>query len=261
MWNKKAAILLLFIAIIGAFFLFVAYRWWQWAGVSAVSRGEQVARDMGCFACHGQGGIHGIPNPRSEEESVPSWDGGTVMMYVENEKEIREWILDGVPKRLKQEHAEHHHGDKEDKPLISMPAYRGKISEKELDDLVAYFKAVSWYNTPEESKARKGRSVALKHGCFSCHGPEGRGNISNPGSLKGYIPPWDGPDFPELVKSEDELREWILDGSIGRFRKNPIANQFLENQQIKMPGYRDVLTQEELEHLMTYILSLRKKIK
>ena len=106
-------------------------------------------------------------------------------MYVENEEEIREWILDGIPKRLKEERADQLDKTDELGPLIAMPAYRGKLSKKELEDLVAYFKAVSWYQTPADPVARAGRSVAQKQGCFSCHGPEGRGNISNPGSLKG----------------------------------------------------------------------------
>lgn len=264
MWKKHAVkkilLLLGLIAIGGGAALFGAYRWWQWAGVSAVTRGERVAQKLGCFACHGPGAIRGILNPGSEVENVPSWDGGTVMMYVENEEEIREWILDGMPKRLKEE--DHHHGEKEHgHPLIAMPAFRGKLSGQELDDLVAYFKAVSWFQAPSDSQARAGRDVAQKYGCFGCHGPEGRGNNPNPGSLKGYIPPWDGPDFPELVRDEAELREWILDGDIGRFRKNPLANAFIQRQKIKMPGYREVLSKKEIDQLVAYIGWLRENIK
>jgi hypothetical protein len=32
------------------------------------------------------------PNPGSEEGTVPAWAGGTAMMYLQNEGEIREWI-------------------------------------------------------------------------------------------------------------------------------------------------------------------------
>lgn len=240
------------------FALLAAYRWWQYKGVSAVSRGEQVARQMGCFSCHGPMGMKGIPNPGSDVQEVPSWDGGNVMMYVENENDIREWILYGMPNRLKEEHAHHHHDEEDKGPLLTMPSYKGKLSEQELDDLIAFYKAVAWYEQPEDSEAAAGRRLAQKQGCFSCHGPEGRGNISNPGSLKGYIPSWDGPDFPELVKNNQELREWILDGSIGRFRKNPIGNQFLKRQQIKMPAYRGVLTKQEINQLIQYIHWLRK---
>jgi hypothetical protein len=49
-------------------------------------RGAQLAEELGCFACHGLRGTGGIPNPGSEEEEVPAWDGGTAMMYVKNEQ-------------------------------------------------------------------------------------------------------------------------------------------------------------------------------
>lgn len=253
MWNwksKRLGIVLLFVAAVGAFVCYGAYRRWQQAGITAVTRGEAAARRLGCFACHGPGGTRGIRNPGSDAENVPSWDGGTVMMYVEKEEEIREWILDGKPKRLKENPAP--------KALIAMPAFRGKISSRELEDLVSYFKAVAWYGAPEDPVAREGRKVAQKWGCFGCHGPEGRASLPNPGSLKGTIPAWDGPDFSEVVKDDNELKEWILEGSIGRFRRNPAAKIFLERQKIKMPGYREYLSEEELKQLMAYIRWLRK---
>ena len=67
-------------------------------------RGYALARDFGCFNCHGPDATGGVPNPGSEEVDVPAWDGGTAMMYVEKEDEIREWIMDGHPKRLAHQH-------------------------------------------------------------------------------------------------------------------------------------------------------------
>ena len=71
-------------------------------------RGYDVAAKLGCFACHGPGGMGGVSNPGSDEDHVPAWDGGNAMMYVQHEREIREWILDGHPKRLEDKH-EHSH--------------------------------------------------------------------------------------------------------------------------------------------------------
>jgi mono/diheme cytochrome c family protein len=140
---------------------------------------------------------------------------------------------------------------------IRMPAWRGRLSEAQVDDLVTYVRAVAGADVPENAVARQGQAVAERLGCFRCHGPGGRGAGRNPGSLKGYIPPWDGPDFAELVANEGELREWILIGRPQRLQKNPLARFFLDRQVIRMPAFRGHLTGEELQALEAYIGWLR----
>jgi mono/diheme cytochrome c family protein len=233
-------------------------------------RGSRLAEELGCFGCHGPGGTGGIPNPRSEAEQVPAWDGGTAMMYVENEGEIREWILYGRPKRLAKErrhetprdsldHGNENQLDARRKRLpLDMPRFEGVVSEKELDDLVAFYKAVAAFDTPP-AQAREGYRTASRLGCFGCHGPGGRVGSRNPRSFKGYIPPWRGSDFADLVKSEDELREWILTGKIDRFESNPVARFFTRRQIIHMPAYRDVLDDGQLDDLVAYIQWLNRK--
>jgi len=266
---------------------------WRATGVSAAERGRQVAERLGCFACHGPGGTQGIANPGSDETEVPAWSGGTVMMYVQNERQIREWILYGEPRG--HEHEEHEHGEEgheseaaehadhgdhesagephptdpsdrtdpsdaaHQRPLLDMPAYEGRLTEQELGDLIAYYKAVAWFPMPTDEKARAGMEVAHKQGCFGCHGPAGRGTVSNPGSFKGYIPGWDGSDFGELVGNEQELREWVLDGISQRFAKNPAAKAFLDRAPLKMPAYKAVLTPKDLEALADYLRWLRRE--
>jgi len=148
---------------------------------SAVIAGEALARDLGCFACHGPGGTQPIANPGAPGRTVPSWGGGNWMMYNDSPQDIREWILYG--RREGHEPA----GD----PLLPMPAYEKWLNDEELGQLTAYVLAVSQFGWPEEPIAT-GREVAVRFGCFSCHGPEGRGGVKNPGSFKGYIPGWDG---------------------------------------------------------------------
>ncbi|MBI4719879.1 MAG: hypothetical protein HY770_01330, partial [Chitinivibrionia bacterium] len=190
-------------------------------------RGARLAEGLGCFACHGPRGTGGIPNPGSEDQEIPAWDGGTAMMYVKNEQEIREWILLGYPKRLedefKQESARRN-ANREDAGRargtsgslpLRMPAFEGTVSGKKLDDLIAFYKAVAAFE-PIPADAREGYQVASRSGCFGCHGPGGRISSKNPRSFKGYIPPWHGGDFGDLVRNEDELRHWILDGKIDR---------------------------------------------
>jgi mono/diheme cytochrome c family protein len=196
---------------------------------------------MGCFACHGPGGVSGIPNP-GIDSTVPAWNGGTWMMYSDTEADVRAWILDG-------------HAPGTSPPrgaLIQMPAYKGRLSSSELDDLTAYVLTVMEFGDPE-GRATEGRDIAQRLGCFGCHGPEGRGLLANPGSLKGYIPAWDGADYAELVKSPAELREWVRDGITERFRRNPAARRFVEGEILRMPAYGDKVGDAELAALSAYI--------
>ena len=94
------------------------------------------------------------------------------MMFAHDEGELREWILDGAPKRLRED--EGYQQDQE-KALIRMPAFRDRISEVDLENLVAYLKAVSWFSDPPSDLIIKGREAAYEKGCFGCHGPSGQG--------------------------------------------------------------------------------------
>jgi mono/diheme cytochrome c family protein len=182
------------------------------------------------------------------------------MMFVHNEQEIREWILDGIPERLakKEAHrsssaaAETTQEAETDSPTVDMPAFRGIISSDDLENLVAYFKAIAVFDRIPEA-AKPGYDVARRTGCFGCHGWGGRVGSVNPRSLKGYIPPWHGKDFAELVKNDAELREWILKGRIARFESNPVARFFTRRQVIRMPAYEDILQEEEIDELAAYI--------
>ena len=177
-----------------------------------------MADRKGCFTCHGPGGIRGMANPGHGLDEVPPFSGGLITMYAQSEGEIREWILDGLPRRIRD--------DPEQMTLranavIHMPAWRGLLSARETDDLVAFVKAMSDFEVPQDAKASEGREVAKRLGCFNCHGPQGRGSMPNVRSFKGYIPSWDGADFPELARSDAEVREWILDGRPRRLQDEP----------------------------------------
>jgi mono/diheme cytochrome c family protein len=227
-------------------------------------RGARAAGDLGCFACHGPRGTGGVPNPGSDGREVPAWDGGTAMMYVKGEEEIREWILDGRPKRLAHESnraalpapgSDSTPGLARDRARtlpLRMPAFAGIVSNGELDDLIAFYKAVAAFEAPPQDAA-EGYRVASRMGCFGCHGPGGRIGSSNPRSFKGYIPPWQGADFAELARNDSELRKWILRGGIDRLDSNPLARFFTRRQVIHMPAYRSVLDDAETDALIAYI--------
>lgn len=268
-WHTAIVSLLLIAA------LYLVARYVRAPRMTDEMRGYVLAEKLGCHGCHGPRGTGGTPNPGSEELEIPSWDGGAAMMYVEAESEFSEWILDGVPRRLAgkpgraqanghengpgHEAAQRHAPDEaRHAPPVHMPAYRSIIDDRELDLLIAYVKAVALWDTVPE-RAMRGRRAAGRLGCFGCHGPGGLAGAANPGSFKGYIPPWRGKDFAELVRDESELRSWILDGKITRFESNRIARLFTRRQSIQMPAYRTVLTQEELDDIVAYIQHISRE--
>jgi len=202
---------------------------------------------MGCFGCHGPGGVAGSKNPGAKGGEVPGWNGGVWMMYNRSEADVRAWILDGHPPDR----------TPDPKALLRMPAFRRRLSRAESDDLVAYVLAVSQFGEIDDAKASDGRDVAFRFGCFGCHGPEGRGLVANPGSLKGYVPTWDGADYPDLVRSDAELQQWVKNGTTDRFRANPVARRILTTEALQMPAFGDRMKAEELDALLAYVKWVR----
>jgi mono/diheme cytochrome c family protein len=219
--------------------------------VSRYERGRRVAERLGCFACHGPDGRAGTTNFLPEIDEIPSWSPGTFKSYVKSPDEVREWIADGMPARMRKSPDEL---DRVRHQLIKMPAYRGQTSGEELDALVFYVLSCSTFlPMEEESSVARGRAVATRMGCFGCHGGEGRARQLNPGSFKGYIPAWDSKDYDELVRSPSELREWVRFGAPARLRDSVAASFFIDRQQVRMPAYDKLIAREELDDLVAYV--------
>jgi mono/diheme cytochrome c family protein len=216
-------------------------------------RGRELAQNLGCTGCHEPSAQTVIMNPASLRGVIPSFHSAASvpMFWVKDEDEFREWVQQGVSSRIRQER-ERFHTDQGSH--ITMPAYGHTLDAAGLDDLYIYFQDENSFSLPApETAVAKGAAVAEAHGCFACHGQHGLEGGSNPGSFKGYIPPWEGDDFDELVKNDAELREWIQTGHPQRFRRNPLANYFMDRQSVKMPAYSTVLDDGEIRELIAYI--------
>ncbi len=224
--------------------------WWRSHNVGPVQRGARLAAERGCLSCHGPAGRLADPDGTRGIGTVPSFEHDDVTAYAKSEDEIREWILDGKPRRLREA------ADGEAEPALRMPAWSGRLSPGEVEELVAYVKAVSDFD-PVPDAVADGRDAAAQLGCFTCHGPQGRFDTPNPGSLKGYIPSWTGADFPELARDAGEIREWIRDGSPRRLRDHPVASFFMRRQAIRMPAYGDRVSEDEVRRITAYIDWLR----
>jgi mono/diheme cytochrome c family protein len=214
------------------------------------ARGQRLAGSLGCFACHGPGGGGGTNNPGSEEKTVPAFTEQTQMMYVKNADELREYVLDGAPRR-KLEDPDYR--AKIEKAALRMPAYRGVLSAGQADDLVAYLRATSGQIGPDDALAAHGAEIAAELSCFACHGPLGGGGVPNPRSFKGYVPSFWGDDFADLVRDDDELRHWIADGKLDRIAEHPIGGIFFRRQLIKMPAYGALRPAEDIGALAAYV--------
>ncbi len=218
------------------------------------ARGARAAAALGCFACHGPGGGGGTHNPGSQEDTVPAFTEQTQMMYVKDAEDLREYILDGAPRRKREDPD---YRARVERAALRMPAYRGRISRRQLEDLVAYLRATSGQVVPDAQLAARGADLALELSCFACHGPLGAGGVPNPGSFKGYVPAFWGSDFDDLVHDDEELRRWIAEGKIARIADHPIGRIFFRRQVIKMPAYGRFRPPEDIDALVAYVRWIR----
>jgi len=242
---------------------------------SPVGRGQKLAFQAGCFACHGGGDGEVRFNLRQANDKWNAkanptfWDGGITESEV-----LKEWITNGVTA----DHAERHK-----KLFIQMPAYKDRLKPDEIDAIAAWILAEGLKFTQTAAILKEkpsaeatvrpanpnqlfiaGDRLSRKFGCYQCHGELGQGGIANPDSLKGYIPGFFGKDFRVLTASGDrnEVLYWIDHGrgqAIEAGLLGRIAKYYVEGQATKMPGYRDQLTAVEKELLADYLLLLDKK--
>jgi nitrous oxide reductase accessory protein NosL len=96
-------------------------------------------------------------------------------------------------------------------------------------DLPADMKMLKEKKIPKMIKM--GKKVAEAKGCFTCHGPEGKGG--------GRAPAWNAPGFASRMNTKVKIKETIMKGK-GR-----------------MPSFEGKIAEKELQALMLYIWSLR----
>ena len=223
----------------------VAAAWVLRPLLPAAERGRRLAERTGCFGCHGPEGTRGAGNPGRNDRTVPNFEDD-VMMYADSPQQIREWIRDGVSaKKAKSETW------RKQRALgaLKMPAFKRRLTASQIDDLVAFVQAMSTVPDPTDSLAAHGAERAKALGCFGCHGPGGRLARPNPGSFKGYVPSWDGDDFPTLVRDRSEFDQWVEHGVNARFEHDRLARYFLDRATMRMPAYKDHLEPGDLDAL------------
>jgi cytochrome c553 len=219
----------------------------------AAADGRAVAIRLGCPACHGADAGGGFRNPGSDGD-VPALAGGEMMMWADSEQELREWILHGHPLSQERDYepSGYDAGQGSGRAVV-MPEFENHLRPGELGLLLEWLRAVSGLQFPAEPEIQRGLDLAHELGCFDCHGPMGTGGVSNPGSLKGYVPGLFGADYDELVRSPAELLQWIRSGISDRFSDNPVARTVIARQALKMPAYGNHLDATQLEDLAALV--------
>ena len=143
----------------------------------------------------------------------------------------------------------------------------------------------AYWKVRSSNPVRRGVQRATELGCFSCHGELGREGIPDPGEQDHDVPNWSGGVWMMYVESDQEIRDYILDGSAGREadgnangeeheprrdepavthdhehdhaddqshadRGEPAVTHDHEQHEIEMPAFRDVLGGTDLEDLV-----------
>ncbi len=98
-----------------------------------LASGYDIARQMGCFGCHGLLGAGGVPNPGSFQGRIPGWLGAGFEKTLEVDGALRRVILEGSVQ------------DRVPLPgvpgsLLAMPAYGERLDSVEVEILVRYLR-------------------------------------------------------------------------------------------------------------------------
>jgi ubiquinol-cytochrome c reductase cytochrome b subunit len=227
-----------------------------------IGKGEQVFQANGCPGCHKVNGQGGSVGPELSGSTLSGKD--------------RKWLVDQVT------------DPKSHDPNSIMPPFTG-LGKEQLGNLVSYLMSLSTGAAPsgpgaqgkktavslpaaaapalptEEKalEAPEGKAAFIigsagngadlyKEQCISCHGPEGRGGVANPGSDDGTVPPL-GPIDRALYSVDPKVFAASIDRMIqhGAMPSGP-------HPALHMPAWGDTrsLTQEEISNLEAYIMKL-----
>ena len=93
-----------------------------------VVEGSQLYVRDGCVNCHGPNGVGGVPNPVSEDKTIPPLSGADFFKEFNTDQKIIDVIRSGsVLGRA---------------PIVSMPHWGGILTDAQLDALAAYIKTL-----------------------------------------------------------------------------------------------------------------------
>lgn len=100
--------------------------------------------------------------------------------------------------------------------------------------------------------AERGRRLAERTGCFTCHGPGGLRGAANPGRSDRTVPGFEG-DVMMFAKSDDDVREWIRDGVPRSRAASQTWQRARERGALRMPAFGKRLTGSGISDLVAFV--------
>ncbi len=108
-------------------------------GGDAAAPGRELARQHGCWSCHGVEGAGGQPNPGSLGGFIPGFLGRNFTDLVADEQEFREWVKTGTLTRLGNNPLIRFFWQRQE---IQMPAYADELSDAQITELWRWVQAM-----------------------------------------------------------------------------------------------------------------------
>jgi mono/diheme cytochrome c family protein len=104
-----------------------------------------------------------------------------------------------------------------------------------------------------DAPVARGRLVYERYGCMLCHGPDGKGGLANPNALRDA-------KIPSLLETADTFTLPEVEQAI-RFGRPRIdrADEKGVVPPYRMPGWRDRMSDQEVNDLAQYVLNLAPK--
>ncbi|HZT28477.1 MAG TPA: c-type cytochrome [Bryobacteraceae bacterium] len=98
-----------------------------------------------------------------------------------------------------------------------------------------------------------GKQSFARFGCVGCHGMQLQGGVPNPNSQGGEV--------PSLMHVPDDYTKDEVAGIIRNGKMPPVQNPAKPAPPLYMPAWKSVLTDEDINRIVTYLWSLQPKTK
>lgn len=235
----------------------------QLPGTERLAKAQALVQEKGCLGCHQLNGWGNQIGPELSETGNKGLDQ-LDFRHVKGPHTVSNWIHEhfknpqaitpadpavGIPESAM---PNYDLTDEEARMLTALVLNYGSQVENENHPIPARLRVPAPPEKPQPvpaSSIERGRLVFQKYGCTACHGVEGRGGIRNSNMDVGE-------EVPPLIYvaegfTREELKETIREG------KYPArASRERPSPPLWMPSWKQKLSEEELEALVDYLLSL-----
>lgn len=248
-------------------------------GAQVAAKGKQLFEKHGCIGCHsmnGVGGVISVDLADIADKPLSRIDFSHAHLD-RHDWNIQNWIelhLTKDPAEMTPGDPEGHLG--EPIPPSGMPDFRAEIDKAGAQAITAYLLSRTAEKIPHDffvyapparepsfsDPVQHGKYVFQKYGCAGCHGlggAKGRRNFNAMAPGQTDMAQGLEPTLTDVVGtySREELKAKISEGvpasAIAKFKADG------PTPPLYMPAWKDKIKGQELEDLVTYLLSIAKK--